>query len=100
MLTTHPLKIENRVQQIAIQEWLRLTTDLTGEERYDKMQEMAEKTYEAILDAIEQLQLELEFTPVKFLGKFALYPSTLTSILSTIATLAVALFQTNFIPEG
>ena len=64
------------------------------------MQELTEKTYETLQDAIEQLEQDLEFTPVKFIGIFALYPTTLTSVLTTILTLAFALFQSNFIPEA
>ena len=85
---------------MAIKEYRRLAGDLTGDERREKMAELAESTYETLLDAIESLQLELEFTPIKFLGKFALYPDTLTSILTTILTLAAALFQSNFMPDG
>ena len=61
------------------------------------MQEMAEKTHETLADAIDQLEKELDYTPMKFLGKFALYPDTLKSILTTILTLAFALFQSNYI---
>ena len=99
LLYCHPLQIDNRIQQVAIKEYRRLAGDLQGDERKEKMAEMAEGTYETLLDAIESLQLELDFTPIKFLGKFALYPDTLTSILTTILTLAAALFQSNFLPE-
>ena len=37
VLLSHPLKIENRIQQIAVKEYKRITKDLEGEEREEKI---------------------------------------------------------------
>ena len=95
LLLSHPLRIDHRVQQLAIKEYKRLAGHLKGEEREEKMQELAEKTYETLTDAIDQLILDLEYHPMKFLGKFALYPDTLNSVITTVLTLTFALFQSS-----
>ena len=49
------------------------TSDLSGEERTEKMLEIATGVYEALTDAIDELEKDVEMNPKKFLG-IALYP--------------------------
>ncbi len=97
VLFSHPLRIENRIQQIAVKEYKRITATMPADEKEWRTQELAERTHETLGDAIDQLEKELDYTPIKFLGKFALYPDTLKSILTTILTVAFALFQSNYV---
>ena len=53
MLTSHPLRISHRIQQLAVKMYRRDTQDLKGEERDEKMQELAEKTQETLQDAVD-----------------------------------------------
>jgi len=94
---SHPLKISHRIQQLAVKIYRRDTAELKGEAKEEAMQEMAEKTQETLQDAVDQLSLDLEFFPMKFLNKFALYPDTLNSIISTVLTISFAMFQQHFV---
>ena len=53
VLMSNPIRIEHRVQQIAVKEYKRLTAHLSGEEREEKMLALAEKTYETLTDAMD-----------------------------------------------
>jgi hypothetical protein len=61
------------------------------------MLEMAEKSYEAVTDAIDVLKDFADYTPVKFLDKIALYPSTLSSTISGIFTILFVLVQEKYL---
>ena len=68
------------------------TSDLSGQERLDRIQEIAEKVYESLSDAIEELEQDAEKNPRRFLG-VALYPDRLWSWFITIATLGFGFLQ-------
>jgi hypothetical protein len=97
ILGHHPLQVENRVHQLAIKEYRRLTTDLTGAEKEEKMVELATQSYEAVTDAIDILKDFADYTPVKFLGSIVLYPDTINQTLSTVLTLVFVLVQEKYL---
>jgi len=50
------------------------------------MLEMAEKSYEAIVDAIDILKDFADYTPVKFLS-YVFYPSTVSATISGVLSI-------------
>ena len=54
------------------------------------MKELAINTYEALTDAIDELEKDVDLNPKKFLG-IALYPDQLWSWFVTLATLGFGL---------
>ena len=56
------------------------------------MIEIATAVYEALTDAIDELEKDVEMNPQKFLG-VALYPDKLWSWFLTLATLGFGLLQ-------
>ena len=55
------------------------------------MEELAEKVYNGLSEAIEVLEKDLEFNPRTYLG-VVLYPEKLLSIFTFGATIAFGLF--------
>ena len=54
------------------------------------MQEMAETVYASLVDAVDELEKDVELNPTKFLG-IALYPDFLWSWFITLLTLGLGL---------
>ena len=73
----------------------RATSDLSGEEKFDAMQEKAESVYDALADAIDVCEKDITYNPREFLG-IALYPDSIYGWASTLFTLGLALFQSNY----
>ena len=99
ILTAHPNTIKNKFFQSAVKEFLQRTVHLQGEERREKIAELVERSVDVIEYSIEEIEQELTYKPMKFLGLIALYPDTLTSILTTVATLGFAIVQSSITPE-
>ena len=59
------------------------------------MRELADKVYEGISEAIEEVDKDLDYNPRKFLG-MVLYPESIISIVSFLATIAFGLFSSSF----
>ena len=55
------------------------------------MQEEAEKVYDALTEAVDEVEKDVTFNPREFLG-IALYPDSLFSLVTFLATTAFALF--------
>ena len=56
----------------------------------DMMKEMAVTVYDSLIDAIDELEKDVDLNPKKFLG-IALYPDKLYSWFVTLATLGFGL---------
>lgn len=63
------------------------------------MKEMAQKVYDQLGSAIEELEQDLEYNPQQFFG-FTLWPDTVWSYVSTIVTLAFGLFASRFLEKS
>ena len=59
------------------------------------MREFADKVYEGISEAIEEVDKDLAYNPKKFLG-MVLFPESIISIVSFLATIAFGLFSSSF----
>ena len=59
------------------------------------MRELADKVYEGISEAIEEVDKNLAYNPKKFLG-MVLFPESIISIVSFLATIAFGLFSSSF----
>ena len=70
----------------------RQTKDLHGDEKFEKMHELAGATYDGLCEAVDELEKDLELNPKKFLG-IALDPAQLLSALTFTATAAFTIFQ-------
>ena len=71
------------------------TKNLAGEERWEKMRELAMEVYDALTEAVDEVEKEVEFNPREFLG-IVLYPESIFTWVTTLFTLALGLFQSNF----
>ena len=94
LLKDNPVRIQNRIQQLGVKMLRRQTADLTGEERLEKMTELAGETYDSLSEAIDEVEKDITYSPREFLG-VPLYPDSIWGYLSLIATTAFALFQSN-----
>ena len=56
------------------------------------MQELAEKVYTRLSEAIEEVEKDLTYNARKFLG-IALYPNSLFSLITFLATIAYGLYE-------
>ena len=70
----------------------RATADLKGEEKWDRMLELAGETYDSLSEAVDEVEKDITFNPREFLG-VALYPDSIWGYFSLIATTGFALFQ-------
>lgn len=55
------------------------------------MQEEAEKVYDALTEAVDEIEKDITFNPREFLG-VALYPDSIYGWVSTLLTVGFALF--------
>ena len=62
------------------------------------MKVLAEKVYDGLSEAIEELEKDVELNPRRFLG-IALYPENLWSSFVASATIAFGLFQNRIFPD-
>ena len=92
ILRANTYHITNRIQQIAVKELKAKTKNLNGEEKIERMLELANEVYDGISEAIEEVDKDLAYNPKKFLG-FVLFPESIISIVSFLATLGFALFS-------
>ena len=93
----HPNKIKSRFFKTAVRDYLSKLGDATSDERKERMDELVNESVEAIEYAFDELEADIEYNPMKFLGAFEIYPDTLNSVLTTVLTLGFALMQSNFI---
>ena len=59
------------------------------------MQEEAEKVYDALTEAVDEIEKDITFNPREFLG-VALYPDSIYGWASTLLTVGFALFQAEY----
>ena len=59
------------------------------------MQEEAEKVYDALTEAVDEVEKDVTFNPREFLG-IRLYPDSIYGWLTTLLTVGFALFQQEF----
>ena len=45
-----------------------MTTDLSGEERWERMKELANEVYDALTEAVDEVEKDVVFNPREFLG--------------------------------
>lgn len=99
ILDMHPLRIENRVHQLAVKEYRRVMAgeNLASEDKENRMIELSEKSYEAVTDAIDVLKDFSDYTPIKFLGSIVLYPSSLKGYITSVLSIFVLLVQEKYL---
>ena len=59
---------------------------------FAKREELANKVYDGLSEAIDELEKDLELNPRRLLG-VALYPEQLWSAVTFVATIGFGLFQ-------
>ena len=69
-----------------------MTRGLRGEEKFEQMYEKGMKSFDALSEAIDELEKDLELNPLKFLG-IPLYPGDLWSGFIFLTTLGLGLVQ-------
>ena len=62
------------------------------------MREIADEVYEAISEAIEEVDKDLAYNPKKFLG-MVLFPESIISVVSFLATIGFGLFSASMKSE-
>ena len=90
MLNQNPKRSSTRVKRLSITLLRNATKHLDGEARMEMMKEMSVTVYESLIDAIDELEKDVDLNPKKFLG-IALYPDKLYSWFVTLATLGFGL---------
>ena len=45
-----------------------MTKDLNGEERWERMKELANEVYDALTEAVDEVEKDVLFNPREFLG--------------------------------
>ena len=70
------------------------TKHLKGEARWDRMREMANEVYDALTEAVDEVEKDVEFNPREFLG-IVLQPEEIFAWATTLFTLALGLLQSN-----
>ena len=98
-LKANPVNIPNRIQQLGLKQLRLATKDLQGDERTEKMKELAQETYDSLTEAIDEVEKDITYNPREFLG-IALYPDSIISFASLLATTAFALFQSTMAKGG
>ena len=94
-IKANPVNIPNRIQQLGLKQLRLATKDLTGDERTVKMKEIAQTTYDSMTEAIDEVEKDVTYNPREFLG-VALYPDSIVSFVSLLATTAFALFSSSY----
>ena len=59
------------------------------------MKELASEVYDAMSEAIDEVEKDMTYRPQKFLG-IALYPDSIWTITTFLTTIAFGLFQANY----
>ena len=59
------------------------------------MQELVEQVYDSLTEAIDEMEKDITYNPREFLG-VALWPDSIYSLITTLASLGLALFSSNF----
>ena len=67
-----------------------MTTDLSGEERWERMKELANEVYDALTEAVDEVEKDVVFNPREFLG-VVLQPEEIFAWATTLFTLALGL---------
>ena len=88
----NPKRLDTKIQRLAVTILREATSDLNGDEKIEKMNELATSVYEALSDAIDEIEKDEELNPKKFLG-VALYPDKLWGWFTTLATIGIGLAQ-------
>ena len=70
----------------------RETSHLTGDQRWDAMKELAIEVYDALTEAVDEVEKEVEFNPREFLG-IVFYPEDIFAWATTLFTLGLGLLQ-------
>ena len=68
VLKTNPVQILNRTQQVGLMQLRNETKHLKGEARWDRMREMANEVYDALTEAVDEVEKDVAFNPREFLG--------------------------------
>ena len=92
VLNQNPKRLSTKVERISISLLRTATSDLEGNDKMEKMKEMAETVYGSLADAVDELEKDLDLNPKRFLG-IALFPDKLWSWTVTLATLGLGLAQ-------
>ena len=71
------------------------TRGLKGEQRLEQMRELAVEVYDALTEAEDEVEKEVEFNPREFLG-IVLYPESIFTWVTTLFTLGLGLFQSQY----
>ena len=91
MLKANPITINNRIQQLALMMLRHETQHLHGDEKWEAMQTEAEAVYDALTEAVDEVEKDVTFNPREFLG-VALYPDSIYGWATTLFTVGFALF--------
>ena len=67
-----------------------MTKDLNGEERWQRMKELANEVYDALTEAVDEGEKDVLFNPREFLG-VVLQPEEIFAWATTLFTLALGL---------
>ena len=67
------------------------TQHLHGDEKWEAMQTEAEAVYDALTEAVDEVEKDVTFNPREFLG-IALYPDSTFGWATTLFTVGFALF--------
>ena len=70
----------------------RETSHLTGDQRWDAMKELAIEVYDALTEAVDEVEKEVVFNPREFLG-IVFYPEDIFAWTTTLFTLGLGLLQ-------
>ena len=98
ILQQNPKRLDTKIQRCATTILREATSDLKGDEKLEKMIELATSVYEALSDAIDEIEKDEALNPKKFLG-VALYPDKLWGWFTTLATLGFGFAQQHLLPS-
>ena len=67
-----------------------MTKDLNGEEKWERMKELANEVYDALTEAVDEVEKDVLFNPREFLG-VVLQPEEIFAWATTLFTIALGL---------
>ena len=67
-----------------------MTKDLNGEEKWERMKELANEVYDALTEAVDEVEKDVLFNPREFLG-IVLQPEEIFAWATTLFTIALGL---------
>ena len=70
------------------------TSHLKGDEKFIAMREMANEVYDALTEAVDEVEKDTLFNPREFLG-IVLQPEQIFAWATTLFTLGLGLLQSN-----